>query len=127
MADTHFINVDLEVRAASDLTELAKALEPGTIALSCMPFDDGFLANFELATQPADAESGILGFLDLIEALSGEARRLWEGATRRDFSIGVQSGTTPSFEIAITPATLARVVAVGARVTFVVYAEPDSK
>lgn len=126
MANTHFINVDLEIRGATDLSALVNAFEPGAMALSCMPLDDGFLANLELGEQPDDAETGILGFLHLIDALPPEARRLWDGARQRDFSIGVQSGSSPSsFEIAITPATLDRIARVGARIAFVVYA-PDA-
>lgn len=127
MADTHFINVDLEVRAATDLRELAKALEPRTVVLFCGPLDDGFLATFELDEQPIEADSGMVGFLDLIDALPSDARRRWDAATRRDFSIGVQcGGDTHAFELAIAPATLARVAAAGAHVTFVVYGEGEA-
>ena len=129
MAQTHFINVDLEVRAATDLTALAsafEAFEPGAMALSCMPIDDGFLANLELHEEPDDAETGILGFLRLIDALPPEARRLWDDARQRDFSIGVRAGSTPSpFELVITPATLDRVAKVGARISLAVYPPDD--
>jgi hypothetical protein len=43
--ETHFINVDLELRAATELTELVQAFEPGAMALNCMAVDDGYLAS----------------------------------------------------------------------------------
>ena len=97
---THFLNVDLELRATKELTELVKAFEPGATALNCMPLDDAYLANLELDTQPTEAEAAIRSFLKLIERLPPRARELWNTASSRDFSIGVGAGSTPSsFEI----------------------------
>jgi len=119
---THFLNVDLELHATKELTELVKAFEPGTMALSCMAVEDGYLANLELANQPTEAEAAIRSFVHLIETLPPRARELWNQASTRDFSIGVEAGSTPSnFEIALTPAVLRLAAEVGARITFVVY------
>jgi hypothetical protein len=121
---TRFINVDLELRATKDLTELVQAFEPGAAALNCMPLDDGYLANLELDTQPTEAEGAIRSFIKLIERLPPRARELWNNAPGRDFSIGVQAGSTPSsFELALTPEVLKLAADVGARVTFVVYVD----
>ncbi len=119
---THFLNVDLEVRSKDALTELVQAFEPGAMALSCMAIPDGYLANLELATQPAEAEAAIRSFASLIERLPPRARDLWNKASVRDFSIGVEAGGSPShFEAALTPAVLELAAALGARITFVVY------
>ena len=121
---THLLNVDLELRATGDLTELVQAFEPGATALNCMALDDGYLANLELDTQPTVAESAIRTFINLIERLPPRARELWNNASSRDFSIGVQAGsTTSSFELALTPDVLRLTADVGARVTFVVYVD----
>ena len=118
---THFLNVDLDVRATKELTELVQAFEPDAMALNCMAVEDGYLANLELATQPVEAESAIRVFVDLIDRLPTRARELWD-ASRRDFSIGIEAGTTPSsFELALTPDVLRLVAEVGARITLVVY------
>jgi hypothetical protein len=124
---THFLNVDLELRDTKELTELVKALEPGTMALSCLAVADGYFANLELATQPTEAEAAIRSFVHLIETLPPPARELWNRASRRDFSIGVEAGSTPStFEIALTPAVLRLAADVGARITFVVYVNANA-
>jgi len=125
---TQFINLDLEVRSKQDLTDLARALEPRAVALSCMPFEAGYLANFELAKDPTDPEAGIRSFVRLVAKLPRRARWLWKTAWMRDFSIGVRAGTAASsFELALTPAVLRLVADVGARVTFVVYVDAGSR
>jgi hypothetical protein len=119
---THFLNVDLELRSKHELTELVQAFEPGAMALSCMAIEDGYLANLELDTQPTEAEAAIRSFVNLIEMLPPRARDLWNEASMRDFSIGVEAGATPShFEFALTPAVLKLAANVGAQITFVVY------
>jgi hypothetical protein len=125
---THLLNVDLEVRGAQELDELVSALEPDAIALNCMAFENGYLANLELVTQPTDAEAAIRSFVALIERLPPRAGELWNDAAVRDFSIGVQAGSTASsFELALTPAVLKLAADVRARITFVVYVDdPDS-
>jgi hypothetical protein len=120
---TCFLNVDLDLRAATELSELARAFEPEAMTLNCIAMGSGYFASLELATQPTDAESAIRRFVQLIEALTPRARELWDQASSRDFSIGVDAGSTPhSFEIALTPEVLRLAADVGARVTFVVYA-----
>lgn len=119
---THFLNVDLDLVAKQDLAELVRAFEPGAHALHCMPTEEGYMANLELSTQPSEPEAAIHDFVGLIEKLAPEARGLWNAASKRDFSIGVEAGSLPSnFELALTPAVLKLAAEVGARITFVVY------
>jgi hypothetical protein len=124
---TYFRNVDLEVRSMEDLTELVRALEPGVTELSCMPLDEGYLANVELASQPTEADKAIRSFVGLIEQLPPRARDLWNRASVRDFSIGIEALPTPStFEIVLPPEVLKLAADLRARITFVVYVhEPD--
>src|SRR5262252_6762466 len=104
---TYFRNVDLEVRSTEDLTELVRALEPGVIELSCMPLEEGYLANLELASQPTEADAAIRSLVGLIEQLPARARDLWNRASMRDFSIGIEAGPTPStFELVLPPEVL---------------------
>lgn len=120
---TEFLDVDLDLLADYDLSALVQAFEPRATALHCEAFEGGYRANLELSTQPADAETAIRYFVDLIRRLPPEARLLWNEASKRDFSIGVQAGSLPySLEFALTPAVLALAVEVGARIVFVVYA-----
>ena len=85
---THFLNVDLELRATRDLSELVQALEPDVMTLTCMAVENGYLANLELASQPVDADTAIRGLVALVRKLPPRARAIWNEA-ERDFSIGV--------------------------------------
>ena len=124
---TRFANVDLDLFAAHDLSDLVRAFEPGAFALNCMAAEGGYFANLELASQPPDADTGILRFVELVDQLSPAARVWWNEASKRDFSIGVNAGSgASSFALALTPAVLERVASVGARIVFVVYVDEDA-
>jgi hypothetical protein len=123
VAKTHFLNVDLELRATKDLTELVQAFEPGAMSLNCMAVEDGYFANLELATEPTDAEAAIRIFVALVDNLPSRPRALWNDV-RRDFSVGVGAGSIPSsFELALTPTVLQLAADVGAGITLVVYVD----
>ena len=119
---TRFHNVDLDVYATYDLAALAADLEPGAMLLSSDERDGTYRASFELQVQPTDAEPAIRAFAALIEQLPPTARALWDGAARREFSIGIGAGDSPhSFHLVLSPAVLKLASDVGAAVEFVVY------
>lgn len=125
---TELLNVDLELRADQDLTELVQAFEPCASALNCRADREGYFANLELASQPTDAESALRSFVRLVDQLPPRARGLWNQASKRDFSIGVQAGSVPrSFDVALTPDVLSLVAGVGAWIVVVVYAHAPTE
>ncbi len=120
---THFLNVDLELRGEDDLSDLVRAFEPDAYALHCTRDGQGYFANLELSSHPANAEVGIRSFVDLVHKLSPEARAAWNQVLTRDFSIGVAAGSDArSFEVGVTPAVLRIAADVGSGIVFVVYA-----
>jgi hypothetical protein len=128
-AATRFLNVDLEMLAKQDLTHLVQAFAPSAFALHCMATERGYFASLELTTEPTEAEGAIRTFVDIIQNLPAAARALWNQASKRDFSIGVDAGSAPSrFELALTPAVLKLAADVEARIVFVVYVnEPTTR
>ena len=59
----------------------------------------------------------------MIERLPEDALAGWRAARARDFNVGIQAGRLPKVcEYAISPATVARVAALGGRLVFTVYA-----
>lgn len=98
----------------------------GVFELHTGPLGTGFQSHLELsgeAIMPKDAETAIQGFVALLTRLAPDAKRLWDGATKRDFNVGIQGGTRPhAFETALLPQTLAAVADLGARVVITVYA-----
>jgi hypothetical protein len=124
MTDTHFLNVDLDLRSPVDLAELARALEPGAFALRCEAVDGGYVASFEIADHATDAESTIRRLVALVNALPSPARGLWDQATR-EFSIGLRSGSRQStFELALRPDVVQLVAGLGASLSVTVYVDP---
>jgi len=125
LSRTSFINVDLDVYAAKPLRLLADAMEKANaIALHCGRIAPGrYRASFELGRSPRSADTAIRALARLIDDLPAPARRIWDGATLRDFAVGIGAGNTPfSFTSAIKPSTVAMVSKLRARISYVIYA-----
>src|SRR5262249_2903410 len=117
-----FLNVDLDIEAAQDLSLLVHALGPSAFDLHTGPVGAGFETHLELASDAIDPDTAIKRFVELLDALPPRAKRLWNTATRKDFSIGIQGGTEPRVvELAVRPETLKAVARLGARVVVTVY------
>lgn len=116
---TKFLNVDLELRGASDLHELLEALEPYAFVMS---YEPGSYAALELNDDPATAKDAISRFHEAILSLPASARSILDGLKARNFDIGIQSGSDPAPAFFRLPVeTLALVSALNAEVTFTVY------
>lgn len=125
-----FLNIDLEIKSRRSLEPLVEAwpgvYEPGKI--------EGRKPRWLLLnvsdSRAHDAEGTAKALLRRVERLRGEALRSWKGAHDRVFDIGIQApGPDPrrAFEeVQLTPETLKRLAAAGARVKVTVYpAEPE--
>ena len=86
-----------------------------------------WVAGFEFVTfendvKYADPESTIIGMLNIVEALEGEARTLWDGCSLRNFNVGYDCGQDPfDFHTRLDNATLLRVAKVGAGIEITLY------
>jgi hypothetical protein len=121
--ETQFLNVDLDIEAPFDLAPLVAGLGDAVFELHTGPAREGFETHLELPGQPASAEDAVRAFVRLLSQLPADARRLWDGATRRDLNVGIQGGSTPhALEVALAPDVLAAVAELGARIVITVYA-----
>jgi hypothetical protein len=124
--ESQFLNVDLDVEAPFDLAPLVAALGDEVLELHTGPARDGFETHLELggeSIQPGSADMAIRVFVRLLSQLAPDAKQLWDGATRRDFNIGIQGGRTPhAFEVALPRDVLAAVADLGGRIVITVYA-----
>ncbi len=118
-----FLNVDLEVLSQSDLSEFAKSFGSKKVSvLYCDRQAEEFLAALELVTMRRSPEQLLARFCDLLEAMPPKVARLWREASRRTFDIGIESGISQqALALKISPATLARITALGATVAVTVY------
>jgi hypothetical protein len=121
---TCFLNVDLDVFAASPLETLADGFGRRALLLHAGRHGRHFRAHFELHASPrASADRLIAGFVRLVDGLPPRTRALWNSASRRDFNIGIQAGIDPhAFEVFLTPETLRLASSVNARIAVTVYA-----
>lgn len=101
----------------------------GAITLHCGRWHEGgFRASFELAEPTRNANSTVRRLVRIVQRVPEKPRRLWDRATRRDFSIGVQAGSRPrAFELRLASRTLQAVLGVRAELSVTVYAyEPGA-
>lgn len=121
-----FLNVDLDIYSKVDLQPLADALGRKVDVLFCGR--DGersrkYVARFEVAGSAKDADSTIRRLCGLIHRLPAASRALWDDATAREFSIGLQAGRTPrSTDFVVEAATVKAVADLNGRISITLYA-----
>ncbi len=128
MACGQFLNVDLDIESASDLTGLAAELEKGTVILHSgntghVKSRLSVVRAESLVCDSADgADAAIHDLCGVIEALSPAGQALWHSATVRQFDVGydAQSGH-PAARFVLRPDTIGRVARLGATLAVTVY------
>jgi hypothetical protein len=124
-ATTHYLNVDLDIYSKQDLKPLVKGFGAKVNVLYIGRDRGKYCAHLEITQYPRTADSTIRAFCRLIEGLPEPARLLWNNATDRSFSIGVQAGTRPNpCDFTIRPKTVKAVSEVAGQIILTIYA-PD--
>ena len=92
-----YLNTDLDLTSAEDLTALAAAFEGrGVLPLHVTHGADAlWYATFETSVQFAEPEPNIGAMLVIVESLARPLRSMWDGCTRREFNIGYDCGDEP--------------------------------
>src|SRR5688572_30018463 len=117
---THFLNIDLEVWSRRRLDVLVEAF--GEINLYVGPMGRLQLATFETSRVSSNPDVLVRALVARARALRGEAKRLWEGAVRRDFNLGIQGGLEPrTTEVMLSRASLRAISEIGGAVVVTVY------
>jgi hypothetical protein len=121
-----YLNTDLDLTSADDLTELASAFKAkGVWSLHVTRGDDGlWYATFETDAQHSDPDPNIAAMIDAVESLARPLRSVWDGCTRREFNIGYDCGVEPwAFNQGLSAGLLGRMAAAGASLRITMY--PD--
>lgn len=122
MAPTHFLNVDLDPYSRRDLQPLVKSLGANVIVMYAGLEGKRYSAHLEVAGRTRTADSTIRTFCRMIEGLPAPARALWDAASTRSFSIGIQAGTRPSpRDFRLRLQTLEAAAAVDAEIVLTIY------
>lgn len=121
----HYLNTDLDLVAANDLTMLAAVLEErGVHPLHVTCGEDSlWYATFETDETYEQPEPNIAAMLAVIESLSeSESGTWWAACTVREFSIGYECGNEPwAFNQEISGQTLRRIGDAGAALRITLY------
>jgi hypothetical protein len=121
-----FLNTDLDLVSADDLSPLAKALEAACVfPMHVTRGADGlWYAMFETQGERTEPEPCISVMLSAIESLPPAHRSTWDHCTLREFNIGYDCGDEPwAFNQGLSVALLGRMAAVGASLRVTLY--PD--
>ena len=121
-----YLNTDLDLTSAEELTALAAGFEVGGIPpLHVTHSADGlWYATFETITQFAKPEPNIAAMLAIVESLARPLRSVWDGCTRREFNMGYECGAEPwAFNQGLPAELLGRMAAAGAALRVTLY--PD--
>jgi hypothetical protein len=123
---THFLNVDLDIYSDRDLKPLVSGFGQMVNVLYVGRDRGKYSAHLEIAGRTNTADSTIRRFCRLIEGLPERARLLWNDATVRSFSIGVQAGTRPNpRDFRIRQSRVKAVSEVGAEIVLTIYAPAE--
>lgn len=121
-----YLNTDLDLRSAEDLTPLSAVLEAcGLWEIHLKQQEDGsWFAIFSAGCGGAEADQSITALLAVIEALAPEDKAMWSRCTVKEFNLGYQCGTGPRpFTQGLSSEVVARIAAVGASMRITIY--PD--
>ena len=122
-----FLNVDLEIESAIPIRLVTEEFGEDVSVLYSGQTSGGFLASYEISLMDRDADSIIHRFCDLIESLSEDARREWNGSFRRTFDIGYgPSELVGMYSSRIRSGTVARVSGLNAEIAVSIYPRTEA-
>lgn len=124
VAQTRYLNTDLDVVSERDPASLVEALDKRFVSLigEVRKELDGFHAIFETHVSDDEPETTIVALLDAVEALEGDAREVWRASSTRELHLGYDCGEEPkSYSQAISSPTLTRAVAAGMSLRITLY------
>lgn len=127
---TRYINADLDLLTATDLTPLVDALQcHGMILLRVDRLHTAqWIAVMETGSEHRDAESTIIAILDAIDALTEEERDLWRACENRTIDVGYDCGRQElAFKDRLSSNTLARMAKAGVSLVTTLYPENYGK
>jgi len=125
---TRYLNTDLDLEAADDLSPLSEELARRRwVILHSGQHDDGiWRASFEhLWNSEAGPEEAIAAMGDVLEHLPDHLKSVWTMCQKRDFNIGIQAEREPhAYAQMMSNELLVRIASVGASISITVYAAP---
>jgi hypothetical protein len=125
----HFLNADLDVMSADDLSALAAVFEAkGMYALHVTRGEDGqWWATFEANESYEEPEQTIAVILDAVESFDPALLTVWQRCTRREIDIGYDCGDEPwAFNQALSSQLLGRMASAGLLLRITIYPDRET-
>lgn len=122
--EVQYLNTDLEIESEGDLSQIVDEFGKDVLVLHHGEIRGYQHAYFEIAgsSGSTNADDIINSFCALVDALSKEAREVWNKCCSKVVDIGYESGTsTPNFQSQIRAATIERVAKIGAAIVITIY------
>lgn len=122
--EVQYLNTDLEIESASDLSKIVDEFGEEVLVLHHGEIRGYQHASFEIggSSLSTSADDIINSFCALVDVLSKEAREVWDGCCSRVFDIGFESGiSTPYFRSEIRAGTIERVAKIDAGIVITIY------
>jgi hypothetical protein len=118
-----YLNTDLDLTSADDLTALAAAFKAQGASPHLTRGDDGLWhVTIEVYDQQGEPEPHIATMLAVVESLGAPLRAVWSGCSVRAFDIGYDCGSKPRpFSQGLSSQLLGRIAATGASLRITLY------
>lgn len=121
-----YLNTDLDLTSADDLTALASVFEAGGVfPLHVSLGEDGMWhATLETGEQHTEPQPNIAAMLAVVESLAPPYRSMWNECSQREFNVGYDCGMEPwAFNQGLCAELLGRIASAGASLRITLY--PD--
>jgi len=121
-----FLNVDLDLESREPLRRLAEAL-PLLIVMSSTRMRGKYVMSLEGAWPTLPLDGTLRRLAKMISSLSGDARRLWQQASKRSFNIGVACGSRCAPPFSISSTMVEAIAALGGSVEVTLYPYSENR
>jgi hypothetical protein len=119
-----YLNTDLDLISAQDLSGLGAAFDQGGAPpLHVTKGDDGlWYSIIETKNCHAEPEASITEMVSIVESFSEKEFAAWQHCTKREFNIGYDCGPKPwGFNQGLSTELLGRIAAIGASLRITIY------
>jgi hypothetical protein len=119
-----FLNLDLVLKARSDLRKLIECFEDKAFVVAHEEYDGEFTLVLELTAEnlSQDPQDYTRRFLAIITEFPDEVRDIWKSCSSRIFSYGFDGGAnSPALDVTISADLLFQVAQVRADIAITVY------
>lgn len=120
MSETKFLNVDLDLRGKTGISEVLDALGRDVIHLNCETDDFAWV---EISCLLKNIDDVVSEYFKLIDSLPRKARTVWNKLDSRIFNIGIEGGTTKRSEFRLSEKSISQIQAMGGEIIITVYGQ----